>query len=690
MTNIPANVTTDNCLNTSTASQTIQVQDTTDPVLANIPANVTVECDAVPSLGLNGVTATDNCDTDVAITWADTRVDGPCTDTYQLIRTWTATDNCLNTSTASQTIQVQDTTDPILANIPANVTVECDAVPSLGLNGVTATDNCDTDVAITWSDTRVDGPCTDTYQLIRTWTATDNCLNTSTASQTIQVQDTTDPILANIPANVTVECGAVPSLGLNGVTATDNCDTDVAITWADTRVDGPCTDTYQLIRTWTATDNCLNTSTASQTIQVQDTTDPVLANIPANVTVECDAVPSLGLNGVTATDNCDPTVNITWADTRVDGPCTDTYQLIRTWTATDNCLNTSTASQTIQVQDTTDPILANIPANVTVECDAVPSLGLNGVTATDNCDPTVNITWADTRVDGPCTDTYQLIRTWTATDNCLNTSTASQTIQVQDTTDPILANIPANVTVECDAVPSLGLNGVTATDNCDPTVNITWSDTRVDGPCTDTYQLIRTWTATDNCLNTSTASQTIQVQDTTDPVLANIPANVTVECDAVPSLGLNGVTATDNCDPTVNITWADTRVDGPCTDTYQLIRTWTATDNCLNTSTASQTIQVQDTTDPILANIPANVTVECDAVPSLGLNGVTATDNCDPTVNITWADTRVDGPCTDTYQLIRTWTATDNCLNTSTASQTIQVQDTTDPVLGQHPSQRHC
>ena len=673
-------------MNTSTASQTIQVQDTTDPVLANIPANVTVECDAVPSLGLNGVTATDNCDPTVNITWADTRVDGPCTDTYQLIRTWTATDNCLNTSTASQTIQVQDTTDPILANIPANVTVECDAVPSLGLNGVTATDNCDPTVNITWADTRVDGPCTDTYQLIRTWTATDNCLNTSTASQTIQVQDTTDPILANIPANVTVECDAVPSLGLNGVTATDNCDPTVNITWSDTRVDGPCTDTYQLIRTWTATDNCLNTSTASQTIQVQDTTDPVLANIPANVTVECDAVPSLGLNGVTATDNCDPTVNITWADTRVDGPCTDTYQLIRTWTATDNCLNTSTASQTIQVQDTTDPILANIPANVTVECDAVPSLGLNGVTATDNCDPTVNITWADTRVDGPCTDTYQLIRTWTATDNCLNTSTSSQTIQVQDTTDPILANIPANVTVECDAVPSLGLNGVTATDNCDPTVNITWADTRVDGPCTDTYQLIRTWTATDNCLNTSTASQTIQVQDTTDPVLANIPANVTVECDAVPSLGLNGVTATDNCDPTVNITWADTRVDGPCTDTYQLIRTWTATDNCLNTSTASQTIQVQDTTDPILANIPANVTVECDAVPSLGLNGVTATDNCDPTVNITWADTRVDGPCTDTYQLIRTWTATDNCLNTSTASQTIQVQDTTQPVIAGVPS----
>ena len=68
-------------------------------------------------------------------------------------------------------------------------------------------------------------------------------------------------------------------------TATDNCDTDVTITYSETRTDGPCVDSYTLTRVWTATDNCGNSSTQSQLVTVQDTQDPVLANVPANITV---------------------------------------------------------------------------------------------------------------------------------------------------------------------------------------------------------------------------------------------------------------------------------------------------------------------------------------------------------------------------------------------------------------------
>ena len=111
-------------------SQLVTVQDTQDPVLANVPANITVECDAVPTAGTP--TATDNCDTDVTITYSETRTDGPCVDSYTLTRVWTATDNCGNSSTQSQLVTVQDTQDPVLANVPANITVECDAVPAAG------------------------------------------------------------------------------------------------------------------------------------------------------------------------------------------------------------------------------------------------------------------------------------------------------------------------------------------------------------------------------------------------------------------------------------------------------------------------------------------------------------------------------------------------------------------------------
>ena len=69
--------------------------------------------------------------------------------------------------------------------VPADVTVECDAIPEIGTP--TATDNCDQDVEITLvSDERVgDDDCS--YTIVRTWTATDNCGLTDTKTQTITV-----------------------------------------------------------------------------------------------------------------------------------------------------------------------------------------------------------------------------------------------------------------------------------------------------------------------------------------------------------------------------------------------------------------------------------------------------------------------------------------------------------------------
>ena len=124
-------------------------------------------------------------------------------------------------------------------------------------------------------------------------------------------------------------------------------------------------------RTWTATDNCGNSVSQTQVITVQDTTDPVLEGVPANVTVECDAIPAPS-TAPFGDDNCDDDVEVTFEEVRIDGNCADNYTLERTWTVTDNCGNSTSGTQTITVQDTTDPVLAGVPANETVECDAVP------------------------------------------------------------------------------------------------------------------------------------------------------------------------------------------------------------------------------------------------------------------------------------------------------------------------------
>jgi hypothetical protein len=659
----------DACNNMSSKTQVITVQDTKAPVLSAAPANITVECDAVPAPAT--LTATDNCSTPV-VTYQQTRTNGNCPSNYTLTRVWTATDACGNASSKTQVITVLDRTAPVLSSAPANVTVECDAIPAPAT--LTATDNCDAAPVVTYTESRANGNCPSNYTLTRVWTATDACGNASSKTQVITVQDTHAPVLSAAPANVTVECDAVPTAAI--LTAADNCDAAPVVTYNEVRTNGTCANSYTLTRVWTATDACGNASSKSQVITVLDRTAPVLSAAPVNVTVECDAVPTPAT--LTATDNCDAAPVVTYAETRTNGNCPSNYTLTRVWTATDACGNASSKTQVITVLDRTAPVLSAAPANVTVECDAVPIAAT--LTATDNCDAAPVVTYNEVRTNGNCPSNYTLTRTWIATDACGNASSKSQVITVLDRTAPVLSAAPVNVTVECDAVPTAAI--LTATDNCDAAPVVTYTQTRTDGACPNSYTLTRTWTATDACNNASSKTQTITVLDRTAPVLSAAPVDITVECDAVPIAAT--LTATDNCDAAPVVTYAQTRTDGTCANSYTLTRTWTATDACGNGSSKTQVITVLDRTAPVLSAAPANVTVECDAVPAPAT--LTATDNCDAAPVVTYAQTRTDGTCPNSYTLTRTWTATDACGNAGSKTQVITVRDTKAPVLSAAPA----
>jgi large repetitive protein len=380
--------------------------------------------------------------------------DGACEDTYTLNRTWTATDNCGNSITHVQVISVEDTSAPVWDQVmPVDITVECDGVPAAPAV-VTASDNCDADVTVVFGEVRTDGSCPDTYTLTRTWTATDNCGNSITHVQVITVEDTTAPVWDQVmPADITVECDGVPAAPAV-VTASDNCDSDVTVVFGEVRNDGACIDSYTLTRTWTATDNCGNETIHVQIITVEDITAPVWDQVmPVDVTVECNEVP-VAPAIVTASDNCDSDVLVEFIEVRTDGSCPDTYNLTRTWTATDNCGNSITHVQVISVEDTTAPVWDQVmPVDITVECDGVPAAPAV-VTASDNCDADVTVVFGEVRTDGSCPDTYTLTRTWTATDNCGNSITHVQVITVEDTTAPVWDQVmPVDITVECNEVP---------------------------------------------------------------------------------------------------------------------------------------------------------------------------------------------------------------------------------------------
>ena len=62
------------------------------------------------------------------------------------------------------------------------------------------------------------------------------------------------------------------------------------------------------------------------------------------------------------------------------------------------------------------------------------------------------------------------------------------------------------------------------------TVSIEVSSETIDGDAAGNYTVVRTFTATDDCGNSTSATQTITVQDTTAPEFTSVPADYTVEC----------------------------------------------------------------------------------------------------------------------------------------------------------------
>ena len=139
-----------------------------------------------------------------------------------MTRVFTASDACGNTSTASQVITIEDTTAPVLAGVPAAATIECGEAEPTALP--TASDACDTNPTVSVASTSAAGACPGETVVTRVFTASDACGNTATASQVVTVRDRAAPVLADVPAAATIECGEAEPTDLP--TATDACDSN--------------------------------------------------------------------------------------------------------------------------------------------------------------------------------------------------------------------------------------------------------------------------------------------------------------------------------------------------------------------------------------------------------------------------------------------------------------------------------
>ena len=321
------------------------IQDTTPPTITILGDNpMTIEVGS--TFSDPGVTVYDQ---DGSSTYTTTgTVTSNVLGTYTL--TYTAVDNSGNQATATRTVNVIDTTEPVitlLGDSQVNVVVGNAYTDA----GATANDNYDGDITSQITVvSNVDENTLGSYTVV--YSVSDSSNNAaSEVTRTVNVIDQTAPTITILGDNpVTIEVGS--SYTDAGATAMDNYDNDVTngITVSST-VDDNTVGSYTV--TYTVSDASGNQATAVRTVIVEDSTPPSITLTGLNP-VSVEVGNSYTDAGATATDayDGDLTSSITVSD-NVDTNTVGTYTV--TYTVSDAAGNQATKTRTVNVVDNSNP-----------------------------------------------------------------------------------------------------------------------------------------------------------------------------------------------------------------------------------------------------------------------------------------------------------------------------------------------
>ncbi len=652
-----------------TATLILEVVDDEKPVFSNVPVDTTVNCDDI-SYPINP-SVSDNCEI-IAYT-RDSSIVEMCGESKEITYVFTAEDSNGNICRDTTVLTIQDTVAPIFTWVAADSILDCDAFVEPARPVVM--DNCGELMTFT-VDIDTTDMCGQTATYVYTYTAIDSCGLVTDTSITWISQDTTKPVFTFVPSDSIVNCDDI-SYPLMPE-AMDNC--GLVEIQRDSTITPTCGVGHKIEYTFTAVDSCDNMTEVIVNWEIQDTVGPIFKMMPADTTVDCDAIPDVG--SVETMDNCN-TVSVTFDESRTDGACIGEAVILRTWTATDLCDNATSYTQTITVQDTTAPEIVCATDILLTGCDISDIPATSHTAVSDNCDSAPVVTQRDEIVGNSC-DTIIVSRYFIATDACGNQDSCIQTIKIVDDQSPTISVAQSSLEISCDEMIPMAMP--TLMDNCSDIASITVVERldTLETICPNSIKIERTLIASDTCGNMDSVKQEILQLDKDVPFFLVAPADTTVSCDGIPPFA--DVIVNDNCGDTTIVSSSERIVAGTeCNNEYEIIRVWRGEDACGNVDSVTQTLTVIDTLDPVFIDFPVDTLVDCDAIPAVPtLSGM---DQCSDLMAtaVFQGQQRINGICADSYQLIRTWALTDECGNQITQSQVIAVQDTIAPTFAELP-----
>lgn len=662
-----------------TCDQIITVVDTAPPAVI-CPANVTIECEESTDPSNTGMaTATDTCDANPSISFADNTVAGTGNEAV-ITRTWTATDINGNSATCDQIITIQDTTAPNALCV-GSVTVQLDASGNATIDAATldngSNDSCG---AVSLSLSQTDFNCSHIGNNTITLTVTDNNNNTATCTTIVTVEDNVAPI-AVCAAPFTIQLDATGMASIS-VTDIDNGSSDACgiVSTSIDVTDFTCADIGVHTVTLTETDVNGNTSTCTTDVTVEDNIAPIVSC--QDITIQLDATGNASILATDvdggSTDNCGIASSAININTFT---CADVGANNIILTATDASGNSASCIAVVTVEDTVAPTV--VCQDITVQLDTTGNVSIVAADvdggATDACGIdtlSINVNSFDCSNVGPNNVTL------TVTDVNGNASSCIAVVTVEDNILPTIG-CPANMNVGTDAGVCAAVvffaDPIPANDNCGIA-----SIVQIEGiPSGGTYPIgttTNTFVVTDTNGNTTTCNFTVTVTDDEPPVA--VCQDITVQLDATGSITITPTDvdggSTDNCGLDTLVLDIDTFT---CADMGANTVTLTIIDDQGLSSTCTATVTVEDVTVPVAEC--KNIIVELDATgtvtidPSQLDNG--STDECGGTVAFDASQTTFD--CSNVGANEVTLTVTDQSGNSNTCIATVTVQDNIAPMV---------
>ncbi|HZV69862.1 MAG TPA: gliding motility-associated C-terminal domain-containing protein [Saprospiraceae bacterium] len=765
----------DNFGNTALFGFSIVFIDIVPPVFDpfSLPQNITINCASNLPPPAN-VEATDNCageDPPLTITYVQTGNVAICGGGI-IKRTWVADDDLGNTSIFIQMINVTpDVTPPVITNNLQNGSAPCATAMSQYATWLaaqraafTATDNgcglmSKTDNAQPASQiTSFCGVVTVTF------TAKDNCNNSSTVDKTFTVTNNVAPVITTAASGATGNCSQnninqvfnnwIANHG--GAAATDDCS---SIFWTTSPASPAIHDTCDaaIAVMFIAGDGCGNFDTTSASFTLTDDTGPSITVQPSTSILNCSSatLDSLLMDWLVdaghsqAHDLCTADADLgliyrvggndlnleetldAWQDSLVSG-CHDNVVIngvginnVKAYLEvhfvyTDKCNNEGTATGFFGITDNGKPVFVTSPVDTSFTCSANQTWqdvfnswynAAGGATYSDACsavsvnasmtaDSAMNILSAF--LDTACMQGAHVTIQFGLTDDCGNTSltSPSATFNLSDTIPPVLLSPALDFIASCSVNGSEAIQnwidtlaGASASDGCGSLEwMFSWTDTSgavINGiPGTGPYPSVATldcstgleviFTASDACSNSVSDTAVFSFIDTIPPVITIAEDSIHLLCqDTIP---LTFPQVSDGCTDSLILSFVDVAGIDSCFGQPNIVnRTWTAQDACGNSSTAMEVFLRFDTIPPSFS-LPSD-TVQFCSVDTLFL--VNVLDNCDPSPVTSWVDMLLGLPCHQTLQ--RIWTVTDACGNFTSAFQQFDLSDTSPPTITHSP-----